>query len=149
MKSTFQNINLFIHIVCSKCYQIRENESSANDSVVPFSLPDSIPVNEQSMQTHLVFVSVAELSIHHVDDAALVRIHAEPQLLPPGPAVRAADPCLAELLHHADVVNHIQDQGLQLQLQDSRLCEPRQTNRQISTDRIYVNYIRNLSHCCH
>lgn len=72
------------------------------------------PLNVQYMQTHLVFISVAELRIHHMYNAAFVWIHAESKLLPPLPGVRAGNPCLAELLYHTNVVNHIQDQGLQL-----------------------------------
>lgn len=73
--------------------------------------------------THLVFVRVAELRVHHVYDAASVRPHVEAQLLLPGPGVGAGDPGLVELLRHADVVDDVQDQGLQLQLQDARLCQ--------------------------
>lgn len=73
--------------------------------------------------THLVFVRVAELRVHHVNDAASVRPHVEAELLLPGPGVGAGDSSLVELLDHADVVDDVQDQGLQLQLQDARLCQ--------------------------
>lgn len=73
--------------------------------------------------THLVFVCVAELRVHHVYDAASVRPHVEAELLLPGPGVGASDSSLVELLHHADVMDDVQDQGLQLQLQHARLCQ--------------------------
>lgn len=55
-------------------------------------------------------------------DAASVCSHVEAELLLPGPVICAGDSGLVELLYHADVVDDVQDQGLQLQLQDSRLC---------------------------
>lgn len=82
--------------------------------------------------THLVLVGVVELRVHHVYDAASVRSHVEAKLLLPGPGVRAADPRLAQLLHHADVVDDVQDQGLQLQLQHAGLCTERRRVRSLS-----------------
>lgn len=80
------------------------------------------------MQTHLVFVCVAELCIHHMYDAAFVCSHVEAKLLLPGPGIKAGNSCLAKLLHHTDVVNNIQDQSLQLQLQDAGFCTGRREN---------------------
>ena len=77
------------------------------------------------MLTHLVFICIAELCVHHMYEAAFVCSHVEAKLLLPGPGVSAGDSCLVQLLHHADVVDNVQDQGLQLQLQDAGLCTGR------------------------
>lgn len=59
--------------------------------------------------THLVFISIAELCIHHMYVAAFVRSHVEAQLLLPGPGIRTGNVCLLKLLHDTDVVDDIQD----------------------------------------
>lgn len=72
--------------------------------------------------THLVFICIAELCIHHLYEAAFICSHVEAELLLPGPGIRAGNSCLVKLLHHTNVMDNVQDQGLQLQLQDTGLC---------------------------
>lgn len=57
--------------------------------------------------------------------ATFVWSHVKAKLLLPGPGIWTGNSCLIKLLHNTDVVNNIQDQGLKLQLQDSRLCRGR------------------------
>lgn len=83
--------------------------------------------------THLVLVGVAELRVNHVYDAVSVRPNVEAELLLPGPGVSTSYSSLLELLHHADVVDDVQDQGLQLQLQDARLCRSGRGGKNLET----------------
>lgn len=66
---------------------------------------------------YLVLIGVVELGVHHLDVAASVLAQVETQLLLPGPAVGAVGLRLAQLLHQLNVVDDVQDQGLQLKLQ--------------------------------
>lgn len=80
--------------------------------------------------THLVLISIVKLCIHHVNETAFVWSHIEAELFLPGPVISTGNSCLDELLHHADVVDNIEDQSLQLQLQDAGLCTGRHTKTQ-------------------
>lgn len=71
---------------------------------------------------YLVFVRVAELCVNHLYVAAFIWSHVEAELLLPGPGIRTGNLRLVQLLHHTDVMDNVQDQGLQLQLQDTGLC---------------------------
>lgn len=74
-------------------------------------------------------------------EAAFVCSHVEAKLLLPGPGIRAGNSCLVKLFHHTDVVNNIQDQGLQLQLQDTGLCTGR--HAWISGRQNWLSYTNN------
>lgn len=61
------------------------------------------------MLAHLIFICIAEMSIHHLYVTTLVWSHVEAKLLLPAPGIKTGNPCLAKLLHHTDVVDDIKD----------------------------------------
>lgn len=67
---------------------------------------------------HLIFVSILEFSIYHLNVTFLV-FHVKSQLLLPSPVFNTVNLSLIQLLHHINVMNDIKNQSFQLELEDS------------------------------
>ncbi len=64
-------------------------------------------------------VGVSYLGVAHADDALALGVDVEPQLLLPLPLAQLGGAVGQQLVHHINVVNQVQHQGLDLELKGS------------------------------